>query len=199
MVLIFIRYCFISVFITFLSCSGEVCNCSLPLSKEEYEFNIEVLNNPDFLSYWNKFDELLLVSQKYECYRLSIVSPLDERIKIYRIQQTQDGFELHRKEYNYHPSNKVTIPVLNEVKNLSKEEWATFKENIKNNCFWTMPIEDDNSGLDGIVYRLEGFSPVGNICTTKKYHTVSRWSPDSTSFIKLCDAIINSVSESLQE
>jgi len=149
------------------------------------------LNDPDFLNYWSEFGEPLLPFQEYERYRLSIVSPLDETIKIYRIQQTKNRFELHKKEYNYHPSNKVNTLLSNKVEVLSKEEWLTFKKNIGSYCFWTMPIEDDKSGLDGIIYRLEGFSPTGNNCTSKEYHTVSRWSPDQTDFMSLCEVILS--------
>jgi hypothetical protein len=179
----------ISAIIICLSCSEQKCDCIIPQSNHKYEFNAESINSQDFLDYWSKLDESLLPFQEYECYRLSYISPLDERIKIHRIQQTQNGFELHIKEYDFHSSNEGAILISNKEKKLSREEWLNLKKDFNKNCFWTMPINDNKNGLDGTVYRLEGFNPTGNICTNQKYHLVSRWSPDSTSFLKLCNRI----------
>lgn len=90
----------------------------------------------------------------------------------YSLQVFDDGtgkffYKVHKSE------NFVTGKLLlNETKQLSKEETQNLLDVINNNDFWNIPTihPDDEAGCDGETYFIEG-------CAESKRHFIRMWEP----------------------
>ena len=66
---------------------------------------------------------------------------------------------------------------------LSPTEWAEVVTGVGRVEFWQMRTEDDDRGLDGAQWILEGRK-------RSRYHVVDRWSPDSGAYRELCLSLL---------
>ena len=141
-----------------------------------------------FETYWSEVNEPILQSQNHESYRFSI-DGTNGYFKLYRLENNKNTFKLHIKEFRRAPytlSGKDSL-IQSTLKPVPNRTWQKIIGVINENCFWTMPVTIDRIGLDGATWILEGFDENKNNCTGKKYHLVSRWSPDSTRFRSICE------------
>lgn len=69
--------------------------------------------------------------------------------------------------------------ILKSQRKLSQAEWDAFMRVLEYSCYWEQPTEEDDAGLDGARWILEGFRQ-------SRYHAVDRWTPQSGSFREAC-------------
>lgn len=69
--------------------------------------------------------------------------------------------------------------ILMTQRKLSQDEWDAFMRVLEYACYWEQPTEEDDAGLDGARWILEGFRE-------GRYHSVDRWTPQRGSFYEVC-------------
>lgn len=146
-------------------------------------------NCTSYERYFNQFDKSKLFLKTNESYRLTVNCSITNFAKTYELNITDSNPVLLVQEFFKSSEGKRIIGLYNEESfNLTRHQLSTLQSTFTNNCFWTMQseIEKDKDYLDGSQYALEGVNGFNN-CTTSKYHMVSRLSPDSSSFLKICE------------
>ncbi len=117
--------------------------------------------------------------------------------KVYRIENKNRTYNLNVKEYALSTTinSREDSLVSDYTKELSKSEWNQVTRSIKENCFWTMPVDivEDDGWLDGSSWTLEGYDEE-NICSESNYHFLYRHSPygtnDTSNFINICEKFL---------
>lgn len=179
-------------------CQNERCTCEISsetLVKNDSIYNL-VLNNPEkyYENYWKGFDEPFLSHHDKESYRLSIKFLVYDYFKIYRVERDQNEYKLTIKEYAVSTTTRSRADslVTHYTRSITKSDWLKISKAFEENCFWTMPIdlESEYRYLDGSSWTLEALKQNNN-CKMPKYHTVSRFSPDSSAFVTICREFMN--------
>jgi len=129
----------------------------------------------------NNYNEPSILDADFETYRF-ILSSSFGRTEIYRVENEDDQFNVIKKVFTSHQDS---IGILNEFQ-ISKGVWTNITDNLVISNFWTYPSSIDRKGLDGESWSLEGYKPIKNECTLKRYHSTGRWSPIDTTFISMC-------------
>jgi hypothetical protein len=173
--------------LTFLfSCQGNKNPCSLS------EVVLKDINRIDSLisipevqvrnRNWmrHNYNEPSILHADNETYRFIWSSSFDGT-EIYRVEKKSKTFKAIVKIFGYND----TIGKYTEF-NISKEVWNNITDSLNAISFWTYPSSIDRKGLDGASWSLEGYKPIKDKCTQKKYHMVGRWSPIDTQFISIC-------------
>jgi len=70
------------------------------------------------------------------------------------------------------------FPPMRSSRNLSREEWTESQAIVERSCFWTMPEDAPQLGLDGTTWSISG-----RRCD--QHHECSRWSPYEGPFYEL--------------
>lgn len=188
------RYLYILIFVLlFISCENNPYQCTL--DPVVLSYNDSIMGIPDYRKnypdYFKQYGEQELDSLGVKSYRLFIGYSFDLDPWIYRFEKTEDGGKLTIKK-NYKDYFKETTNFRDTiiVKPLSIDQWKGVEEIFDANCFWTIPLEIDNRGLDGRTCALEAFDPDRNNPVDKNYFIAFRWSPEkNTSFRIICDYI----------
>ena len=177
---------YILLLIFLVSCQGNKNPCSLS------EVVLKDINRIDSLigipevqdrnRNWMKhnYDEPSIFHADNETYRFIWSSSFDGT-KIYRIEKKGNAFKAIVKVF----ANNDTIGKFTEF-NISKKVWNNITDSLNATNFWMYPSSIDRKGLDGASWSLEGYKPIKDKCTQKKFHSVGRWSPIDTQFISMC-------------
>lgn len=141
---------------------------------------------------WKDLNEPDIETSDTEAFRLTISHSFDKKIWTYRIEKTTNGTLLTiHKTYSKIFSSNHNINDTTIVKPLSKKDWERISAEFYENCFWTLPMTDDDRGLDGNTYLLEAKDPDAYNPTSMKYFIASRWEPkENTPFKDICDAVL---------
>lgn len=174
-------------------------NCQ---QKKECNLNVDILKSNDSIlskiksdgilkKNLNKIKEPELENLKRETYRFMIMSSFGD-YQIYRVNKNYDNYDITFKNY----TKNIYDPITYEKKfidSLSKEssqkisenDWFEIKENLDELNFWQLPINTNESYLDGVAYIIEAYNLEKNVCTERNYHATSRISPNDTTKYKL--------------
>ncbi len=143
----------------------------LSIQKHVYRHNAWMKNN---------YNEPSVMDAKNETYRFTLETSFDGS-EVYRIEKKDNKYKAIIKVFAYGD----TIGKYNEFE-ISKEVWNSISESLNNLDFWTYTSSIDRKGLDGSSWILEGYKPIKDKCTLRKYHSINRWSPNDTTFISMC-------------
>lgn len=69
--------------------------------------------------------------------------------------------------------------IRNHLRGLTADEWSEFKRRLDRSCYWQLPNTEENFGLDGSQWILEGVKG-------GRYHVVDRWTPTEGGYHELC-------------
>ena len=175
------------------SCENNPHNCKLEpsvLSK-----NDSTMAGKDYKDGFNpmllKYDEPDLEKLNHKAYRLIISYSWDKEPWVFRFEKTKQGGTLTIQE-NYtkgFKKEKGVSDTIYKIK-LTPKRWMELEKVFDANCFWTLPLSIDRSGLDGNNYTLEAFDPERNNPVNKEYFIATRWSPEeNTPFWEICNYI----------
>lgn len=191
----------LSILFINIGCNNTECNCVseyklVPLN--DSIINSMLTQEDDwFHTYWERYEEPILQDQSHESYRLAITVLLADYYKVYRIENKNRKYNLNIKEYAVSATidSREDSLVNDYTKELSKSEWNELTRSIKENCFWTLPVDivEDDGWLDGSSWTLEGYDEE-NKCSESNYHFLYRHSPyetnDTSNFIKICEKFL---------
>ncbi|MCO6176393.1 hypothetical protein NHF50_15190 [Flavobacterium sp. NRK F10] len=151
---------------------------------------ISSINEKAWKAYLKSLKEPDLRFVNKNIYRFSKKNIMDGSTFVYKIERSSEDYKLIiKKNYNIQEGKGSITKKYERI--LAKTEWDNFENQIKNTCFWTLPIRTERRGLDGSNWLLEAISTEKNNCTERKYHAVIRWSPEKeTEFYKLCQILI---------
>lgn len=121
-------------------------------------------------------------TNKEEAYRFLWLRTFDEPISL-RILKAESGTTIVIKKSDGKSGYEPGKLVIDTTKSLSAEEWQKFMILLENNCFWGMRSWNDNLGLDGTTWILEGVK-------NGRHHLVARWSPGGGDFQQACEYLL---------
>ncbi len=133
----------------------------------------------------NNYKEPSIIDAKNETYRFLLSSSFDGT-EIYRIEKNESEYVAIKKIFNDH-SDKVGV--LRELQ-FSEKDWIYLTEQLSSKGFWTYKRKIDRRGLDGSTWILSAYKPIKDKCSQKNFHSVSRWSPNDSTFKAMCDLFV---------
>lgn len=143
------------------------------LSTELYSTVLDAMEEPWLYEF---------VGEDFEAYRFTWLRSFHPPVVI-RVWKTQNDRCITTKKLErtlYYQGPNPNVFQAKEMRPLTENEWAAFKELINLGAFWSMPtVERDSIGFDGAFWLMEGVSD-------RKYHVVTRQSPESGSYRETC-------------
>lgn len=133
----------------------------------------------------NNYNESTIFDADNEVYRL-IVSTSFVGTELYKIEKVGSSYKGYKKWFKGTKDENPEIIKLN----IEEEEWLRITKQLSLLGFWTYPITDSRAGLDGSTWQLEGFKPEKDECTGKNFHHISRWSPNDSIFLEMCNLFL---------
>jgi hypothetical protein len=173
--------------ILLISCQGSKNPCSLSeavlqdINRMDSLIGIPELQDRDRNWMKDNYNESSIIHADNETYRFIWSSSFDGT-EIYRIEKKDNAFKAIVKLFG----QDDTIGKFTEF-NISKEVWNNITDSLHETNFWTYPSSIDRNGLDGASWLLEGYKPIEDKCTLKKYHRIGRWSPIDKQFVSMCE------------
>lgn len=116
--------------------------------------------------------------QVRESYRFLWLRSFHHPVAI-RLWKTDTDQFISVKEANGAGGYEPGTLILKEQRRLSQDEWDAFMRVLEYSCYWEQPTEEDDAGLDGARWILEGFRQ-------GRYHAVDRWTPQRGTFREAC-------------
>ena len=171
---------YLAILFLLMNCELENCNC---------DFRVDVQNESTHLldslvglsegnEFWERYEEKKLSAYHGNGYRVFEQDWMREITRIYRVSETETGFQLIHKEYkdgqsvnqfDYLDSLVVYVQIP-----LSQKEMEAIHSLFEQNCFWTHPFKrpGERPNLHPKHYFIEAFAEKGNRCTKRNYHFV---------------------------
>jgi hypothetical protein len=119
---------------------------------------------------------------KDEVYRFTWLRSFNYPIVI-RIVKHNNVYSIIWKEGN--DDHKHPKLIIDKQKTIAIATWNDFLNKLKQINFWEMQTTEQDNGMDGAQWILEGK-------IINKYHVVDRWTPSaSTAYYKCCDFLIS--------
>jgi hypothetical protein len=190
----FFRWPLPLILIIFFSCRGDQNPCKLSeailkdIAQTDSLIKLPQVRERDSTWNFNNYREPSLITAPSETYRFTWHSSFDG-VKIYRVEKLTDKYKAVIKTFG----DRDTVPDTREFF-ISAKIWNDVIDRLSINGFWTYPSAIDRNGLDGATWILEGYKPTSNECTGKNYHRLTRWSPNDSTFIAMCD-LFNSLTK----
>ena len=187
---------YIFLVLAIFSCKNQtLTDEELSLIKANDSLITKIFSKP---IYWQKelkkIDEPNLINTTdKEIYRLTLNHSMFGYKDVYKLIRDSNNITLITKIYDKEYIKDDLKIYLKESKKrvLNISEWNDFLKVIKKSNYWMLPVTKKTSGFDGTTWILEGVTPSSNNYSNRKYHLVSRWSPnDTTKFRVLCDKLI---------
>jgi hypothetical protein len=169
-----------------LSCKQNKNPCNLPASvladiaKLDSLVKVPALRERD--SIWNagSYKEAPVYSARHETYRF-IWSSAFNGSKVYRIERTADSITVTVKKIKKDGDIAETRHF-----NISESTLTNLTDSLAILGFWTYHHPPYKQVFDPDHWRLEGYKPIPDACTGKRYHSVSGFSPVDSGLYAMC-------------
>ena len=96
-----------------------------------------------------------------------------------RVERSGSAMKLYLKELSgsggYDPGELIVSKQID----LDQSQWCGFMSRLEQSNYWNRPLEEENGGLDGAQWILEGASQ-------RRYHAVDRWTPRDGDYREAC-------------
>lgn len=170
-------------------------DCSRCEAEEYAESDTFTLQSPGLLIAKKYYDDLYipeLDKSEYESYRLLYKRQFED-YKCIILTKNSNGCKLKSIDFKSVLIEDVRTAVATDsvILDLSITKWNEFENLLYKANYWTLSQPEDNKGIGGRTYLLEGYRPQALRCNKRTYHLILRWSPDPGPIRDVLDTLIS--------
>lgn len=165
----------ILIFFFMLIINSCKTNYYFPMSENENyaENKLDIFKNKWYSKNLTALKEPILKDLKLEnkeIYRYTNIGTWSAPYS-YRIEKSDSEIIIIKKRSNGQGGYDPGLLVEDETKYITEEDFNELIDNLNKIYFWSLPTHDDQIGLDGAEWIIEGYK-------NGTYHFVTRWTPD---------------------